>query len=76
MTKTNIIQSLRQSLVHTNNFAICRSDVVDILRIVDAEWNEAQTAESRPTKRKTDDGTQYICQYPSPILKYSLHLFT
>ena len=48
MMSCAVTVALTTLLVHTHNSLISGTDVVDILEVVDAEWDQGQAAEPKP----------------------------
>ena len=69
-----VTAALTKPLVHTNNSSISGTDVVDILQVVDEEWNQGQAAEPKPNRKEANYSENNPSQKPCSVLKYCCHL--
>ena len=73
MMSCAVTVALTTPLVHTHNSLISGTDVVDILQVVDAEWDQGQAAEPKP--KCSDEIIPHTIQVRSPA-QYSSTVVT
>jgi len=74
MMSCAVTVALTTPLVHTHNSLISGTDVVDILEVIDAEWDQGQAAEPKPNCNDENHSTHNPSQKPRSVNKYCCHL--